>query len=212
MIRDLVANWWLLRARGILALAFGAFLAFLAGTMEGVFSTAIALVAVLMIFVLYLLVSGLLSMIAAAKLYGKPHRFYNLAVHGTLLLLLGIGLFFLTEMTVLWLLWFMVATALASGVLEIALGHSLHRHLDSNLLRAAGAISVVSALLLLLGRNLAPSVLVEGLGIYAMYYGGVLVLFSIRLREMARVEFRSPGALPKSELSRPKEDVLMGKR
>jgi uncharacterized membrane protein HdeD (DUF308 family) len=97
MIRDLVANWWLLRARGILALAFGAFLVFLAGTMEGAFSTAIALVAVRMIFVLYLLVSGLLSMIAAAKLYGKPHRSYNLAVHGTLLLLLGIGLFFLTE-------------------------------------------------------------------------------------------------------------------
>ncbi|MFL6438748.1 MAG: HdeD family acid-resistance protein [Terriglobales bacterium] len=212
MIRDLVANWWLLRARGILALAFGAFLVFLAGTMEGVFSTAIALVAVLMIFVAYLVVSGLLSIIAAAKAYGKPHRFYHLAVHGSLLLLLGIGLFFLKEITVLWLVWFMVVTAMTSGVLEIALGHSLRRHLDSKLLQAAGAISVISAALLLLGRNLGPSVLVEGLGVYVIYYGGVLVLLSIRLREIARVELRKTCATPKSELYRPKEDALIGRK
>ena len=212
MIRDLVANWWLLRARGILALAFGAFLVFLAGTMEGVFSTAIALVAVLMIFVSYLLVSALLSMIAAAKAYDKPHRFYHLAVHGSLLLLLAIGLFFSKGMTVLWLVWFMVVTAMASGVLEIALGHSLRRQLDSKLLQAAGAISVISAVLLLLGRNLGPSVLVEGLGVYVIYYGGVLVLLSIRLREIARVEFRKPDATPKSELYSPKEDALLGRK
>jgi len=177
MIRDLVVNWWLLRARGILALAFGAFLVFLAGTMEGVFSTAIALVAVLMIFLVYLLVSGVLSMIAAAKAYGKPHRFYHLAVHGSLLLLLGLGLFFLKGMTVLWLVWFMIVTAIVSGLLEMALGHSLRRHLDSKLLQVAGAIAVIGAVLLLLGRNMGPSVLVEGLGVYAIYYGraGVVV-------------------------------------
>jgi uncharacterized membrane protein HdeD (DUF308 family) len=212
MIRDLVVNWWLLRARGVLALAFGAFLVFLAGTMEGLFSTAIALVAVLMIFLVYLLVSGVLSMIAAAKAYGKPHKFYHLAVHGSLLLLLGLGLFFLKEMTVLWLVWFMVVTAMASGVLEITLGHSLRRHLDSKLLQAAGVISIISAVLLLLGRNMGPSVLVEGLGVYAIYYGAVLVLLSIRLREIARVEFRNPGAKPKSELYRPKEEALIGRK
>jgi uncharacterized membrane protein HdeD (DUF308 family) len=133
-------------------------------------------------------------------------------VHGSLLLLLGLGLFFLKEMTVLWLVWFMVVTAMTSGVLEIALGHSLRRHLDSKLLQAAGAISVISAALLLLGRNLGPSVLVEGLGVYVIYYGGVLVLLSIRLREIARVELRKTCATPKSELYRPKEDALIGRK
>ena len=93
----------------------------------------------------------------------------------------------------------------------LVLGHSLRRHLDSKLL-AAGAISVISAALLLLGRNLGPSVLVEGLGVYVIYYGGVLVLLSIRLREIARVELRKTCATPKSELYRPKEDALIGRK
>jgi hypothetical protein len=55
-------------------------------------------------------------------------------------------------------------------------------------------------------------VLVEGLGVYVIYYGGVLVLLSIRLREIARVELRKTCATPKSELYRPKEDALIGRK
>jgi hypothetical protein len=58
MLRDLVESWWLLHIRGIFAVMFGAFLLFLAGTMEGLFTTTIAMVGVMLMFVFYLWLRG----------------------------------------------------------------------------------------------------------------------------------------------------------
>lgn len=58
MLRDLVRSWWLLNVRGVFAVLFGAFVLFLAGTMDGFFTTAIAMVGVMFIFVFYLMASG----------------------------------------------------------------------------------------------------------------------------------------------------------
>ena len=82
---------------------------------------------------------------------------------------------------VLWLVWFMIVSALASGLLEIAFGRILRRHPDAKLLEAAGAMSVVCSILLFLARNSRLSFLVEGLGTYAIFYGGVLIALSLRL-------------------------------
>jgi len=43
MLREAVAGWWLLQVRGLLAFAFGALLFFLAGIMQGKFTTTLAL-------------------------------------------------------------------------------------------------------------------------------------------------------------------------
>lgn len=97
MLRDLVQSWWLLHLRGILTLAFGAFLLFLAGTMQGLFSTTIAMVGGLLMFVFYLMVSGALSLIAAFRSFGTRERFWATAVHGSIMLALGSWLFFPIE-------------------------------------------------------------------------------------------------------------------
>ena len=67
MLRDLVHSWWLLHIRGILTVTFGGFLLFLAGTMDGFFTTTVALVGVLLMFIFYLIASGALSIAAAFK-------------------------------------------------------------------------------------------------------------------------------------------------
>jgi|SRR5689334_3298865 len=181
-MRSLIRNWWLFHLRGLMALGFGAFLMYLAGTMEGVFTTSIAMTAVLLTFALYVFASGLASMVAAMKAYSEPHRFWFLTIHASLLLILGGWILFFRSVTVLWLFWFIVATALISGILEIALGRSLRRHADSSLLEVAGGMSLSSAILLVLARNFPPSLLIEALGMYVAYYGIVLILLSLRLR------------------------------
>ena len=186
MLRDLVQSWWLLHIRGILTVSFGAFLLFLAGTMQGLFTTTIALVGVMLMFVLYLIASGVLSIAAALKSFAGHERFWMTAVHGTIMLALGCWLFFSNRMTVMWLVWFTVANALGSGALELILGHTMRRHLDSMLLMLAGVISVAVATLLIFARTAQMSTLVSVLGFYAMFYGTILVIFSLRLHGISR--------------------------
>lgn len=192
MLRELIKNWWLLHIRGIVTVIFGLFLMYLAGTMQGIFTTSIGMVAVLIAFMFYVIISALLTMTAALRAYRQPHKFAALATHALLLLIFSASIWFFEPITINWLVWFVIATAAISGVLEIALAHSFRSHLDSSLLEVAGLLSVISALVLLLARALPPSLLVEGLGIYVVYYGGVLVLLSLRLRTLAVAATESP--------------------
>lgn len=184
MLRGLIRNWWLLHVRGVLALVFGLFLMYLAGTMQGIFTTTIAMVAVLITFMFYVMFSAIATMVAAIRAYDQPHRFAALATHAVLLLIFCGAIWFFEPITINWLIWFLVVTALTSGILEFLLAWSLRGHLEASLLELAGAISVISAVVLRLARSLPASLLVEGLGIYVIYYGGVLVLLSLRLRTL----------------------------
>lgn len=184
MLRELIQSWWLLHIRGVVTVVFGLFLMYLAGTMQGIFTTTIAMVAVLIAFMFYVIVSAALTMMAAIRAYHQPHKFAALACHALLLLIFSTAIWLFEPITIDWLLWFVVVTAAISGLLEIALAHSFRRHLDSSLLGIAGFLSIFSAVVLLLGRSWPPSLLIEGLGIYIVYYGGLLVLLSLRLRTM----------------------------
>lgn len=186
MLRNLVQSWWLLHLRGILAVGFGAFLLFLAGTMQGMFNTTIAMLGVLLIFICYLLVSGVLSLVAAFRWFSARERFWAAVVHGTVMLALGLWLFFSNQVTVMWLVWFTVANAFGSGLLEIMLARALRRHIDSIMLTLAGAVSLAISVLLIVARNAQLSGLVSTLGVYAIFYGAVLIVFSLRLHDHRR--------------------------
>ena len=186
MLRALVQTWWLLHVRGVFAVMFGAFLLFLAGTMQGLFTTTIAMVGVMLMFVFYLIASGALSIAAAFRMLGGRERFWAAAIHGGIMLALGSWLLFSNQVTVVWLVWFTVLNALGSGLLEIAVARAFRKHLDSILLAVAGTISVSGAILLITLRNAHMSMLVSVLGIYAMFYGIVLIMFSLRLHGISR--------------------------
>lgn len=186
MLRDLVHSWWLLHIRGILAVTFGGFLLFLAGTMDGFFTSTVALVGVLLMFIFYLIASGALSIAAAFKSFAGHERFWTTTVHGSIMLALGIWLLLSSQLTVMWLVWFTVANAVGSGLLEVIVAHTIRRHVDSMLLTIAGAISVAIATLLIFARNAHESTIVSVLGFYAIFYGAVLVMFSLRLHGISR--------------------------
>lgn len=184
MLRDLVRAWWLVHIRGVLTVLFGAFLIFLAGSMQGQLTAAIALVGVMLIFVFYLVASGLLSLATAFMNVGGHHRWSAALVHGTILITLGVWLFFSNQFSLMWLVWFTVANAFGSGLLELMFAHAVRRHVDAWVLTISGAASVITALVLVVARNAFPSGIVSALGIYAIFYGAVLVLFSLRLHSM----------------------------
>jgi uncharacterized membrane protein HdeD (DUF308 family) len=184
MLRDLVKAWWLVHIRGVFTVLFGAFLIFLTGSMQGQLSTAIALVGVLLIFVFYLVGSGLLSLATVFTSVAGHHRWWAALVHGTILITLGLWLFFSNQFSLMWLVWFTVANAFGAGLLELMLARAVRRHVDAWILGISGAASVVISLVLVFARNALESGIVLTLGVYAIFYGTVLVLFSLRLHSM----------------------------
>jgi len=186
MLRELVQSWWLLHVRGLLAIIFGAFLLFLAGTMQGLFNTTVAMLGVLLMFIVYLLLSGMLSLVAAFKSFGARERFWAAIVHGTIMLVLGSWLFFSDRVTVVWLVWFTVANAFGSGLLEVVMARAMRWHIDSVMLTLAGAVSLIMSILLIFARNAPLSELVSALAVYALFFGTVLIIFSLRLHGMGK--------------------------
>jgi len=184
MLREAVAGWWLLQVRGLLAFAFGALLFFLAGIMQGKFTTTLALLGVFLAFSCYLIASGALFIFGAIVSAGT--RAYFWAAAGTSMLALGLWLFLSEKLTLTWLVWFTVAAALSSGVAEIAFSRAFKRHTEAMLLLLAGSVSLTVSVLLVIGRRADFSSLVSVLGIYALFYGTVLVLFSLRLRAVRK--------------------------
>lgn len=86
----------------------------------------------------------------------------------------------------MWLVWFTVANAFGSGLLEVVLARAMRRHIDSILLTLAGAGSLVVSLLLIFARNAQLSGLVSAVAVYAIFYGAVLIVFSLRLHGVGK--------------------------
>lgn len=181
MLRDLARGWWLVHIRGALTVLFGAVLIFLTGSMKGELATAVALVGVLLVFVFYLVASGLLSLATAAISLGTIHRLTTFFVHGSILVALGVWLFFSNQFSLTWLVWFTVANAFGCGALELMLALAVRKHLDAWILSLTAAASILLAALLVIARNESAAVIVLILGIYAVFYGASLILFSFRL-------------------------------
>ena len=186
MLRHLVQTWWVLHARGILAVAFGAFLLFLSGMFAGPLGTSIGLIGVMLIFVLYLLLSGVLGVVAALKSFESRKRFWAAISYGAGLFAFALWLFFSNHFTFMWMVWLTVVNASASGIAELVLARALRRHLDGVPLAIAGGLSLFASAAMVMGRNAPVSRLVSSLGVYAVFYGAVLIVFSLRLHGTGR--------------------------
>jgi uncharacterized membrane protein HdeD (DUF308 family) len=140
----------------------------------------------------YLVGSGILSIATAFTSFAGHHRWLTALVHGTILSTLGVWLFFSNQFSFMWLVWFTVANAFGSGALELILAHAVRRHVDAWILGIAGGASLLMCLALVLARNLEVSGIVITLGVYAIFYGTVMVLFSLRLHGMKHLHPAHP--------------------
>jgi len=176
MIETLTRNWWVLAARGALAVLFG----LLALIWPGI--TVLALV---LLFGAYALVDGVMALYTAlfdrGRLGGRGAGW--LVLEGVAGVLAAIGAIVWPGITALVLLYLIAAWALVTGVAEIVAAIRLRREIEGEwLMGLTGAASILFRVLGFLFPRAGALAVVWLIGAYAIAFGVVMVILAFRLR------------------------------
>jgi uncharacterized membrane protein HdeD (DUF308 family) len=169
----LARNWWVIGLRGLFAIAFGA----IALLMPGV-----TLAALVLLFAAYMLVDGVLAIVAALRAARRHERWGLLVLEGVVDLIAGGIAFFWPLITIVALIYLTAAWAIVSGALLLAASFRLNIAHGRWLMFFGGAASTVWGILLIAWPLAGALVLVWWLSAYALFFGGALLVLAFQLR------------------------------
>ena len=178
MLERLVANWWLILIRGLLAVAFG--IACL------VFPIA-ALWVIAVLFGAYALVDGVVAFAAATRLRHSDERWGWLLVEGILGVIAGLLALIYPWSAAFALALLLGAWAIVTGILAIMTAFTARRHIPNEWLWVlTGIISVIFGIAVLWSPTYGLFALVWIVSFYAILAGIVLIGLAFRLRGLHR--------------------------
>lgn len=169
----LARNWWVVVLRGLAAVIFGLIALFVPGAV---------LLTLALVFAAYLLVDGVLGMVAAARAASHHERWGLLLLEA--LVNVGVGMIaaVFPAAAVLGFVLLIGIWAVVTGVLVIAASMRLHVSHGRWWLAVAGIVSTVWGVLLLLAPLMGAVVLTWWVGGYAIVFGIMLLVLGFRLR------------------------------
>lgn len=172
MIGMVHSEWWVIVARGIVAIAFGVLA--LAWPFEA--ATAIAI-----LIALFILLDGVFSLASAVK--GRS-RSWGLGVfEGLLGILIGVLALVVPDVTAMVLAVLIGIWALVTGIIELVMAFRFRGELGSEwLLSLAGALSVILGIAIIASPGAGVVVLAVIVGVYALLFGVSLVVFGLQMR------------------------------
>ncbi len=174
LLHALAHNWWLILLRGIAAIVFGV-LAFI--------WPGLTLFTLIIFYGAFALVDGVLA-IAAAIMGGAPAPRWWLAIVGVLGIAVGLMTFIWPGITALVLLFFIAGWAIAIGIMQIVGAIRLRKEIEGEwLLIVGGVLSVLFGIGMLIRPGAGALALIWVIGAYAIVFGIILVIFSLRLRK-----------------------------
>lgn len=170
---SLARNWWAVLLRGIATLLFGAIAVFMPG---------VTLASLVLVFGIYMLVDGVLTIIAAVRAATRQERWGLLVLEGLADLVAGAAAVALPTLALLTFVVLAAGWAVVSGVLMLvaALRHGGEH---SRLWLAVGGVaSIAWGVLLALFPAAGLVVMTWWLGAYALIFGASLVALAVALR------------------------------
>jgi uncharacterized membrane protein HdeD (DUF308 family) len=167
--------WWAFVLRGILAIVFGVIVLLVPG---------IGLIAVLALFAAWAIVGGAAELVGAWRIRGQRQWWVGVLA-GLVGLAAGIIAIVWPDRTALALLFVVAAWAIVSGLLQIWIAIRLREQISGELLlAAAGVISVIFGVVLLINPGAGILSLLWLVGVIAIAIGGMLFLLGLRLRRI----------------------------
>jgi len=166
-------NWWLHVLRGCLAILFGIIAIIWPGLSLGI---------LIILFGVYVLLEGVLAIIAAFK-QRKEKSWWLLLLEGIAGLVVGIFAFIWPALTAVVLLIFISLWAILTGILEIAAAVQLRKEMKGEwVLGLAGGLSVLIGILLIANPLAGALAVVWLIGIYAILFGTLLIYLGFKAR------------------------------
>jgi uncharacterized membrane protein HdeD (DUF308 family) len=183
MIRMLIKNWWLLLLRGIFAVAFAIFIFVFLPFVPAPLLRELAFAGLVMIFALFAIVTGAITMAAAVRGAGQGGSAWLLLAEGIVVTTGGLVVLLSPGLILEHVIQLIALTTLLVGALELLAGFHLRRHLtDERLLLAGGVISMVFAAYLFLTRGGSVQSVLTWISIYALTNGLAMTGLALRLR------------------------------
>jgi uncharacterized membrane protein HdeD (DUF308 family) len=196
MKQDITRLWWLVSLRGLVAVGFGIGTLLLSGHLAGAghdvaIEEGLALAAV---FAMYLTASSMIILAAGTPIPNKLLRRSAIA-YATILMYLGAGSFFFAQRTLEFILWLTIVQALASVLGDLLLARLVRHHaIEWGWSYAASFLSLAWGVQLILEAYSSAREIAETIGVYALFYGGLVVLAGTRLREAGKHAHAVAGA------------------
>lgn len=168
--------WWAFALRGVLAIAFGV----IAFIMPG-----ITLAVLLGLFAAYMLIDGVLAIIAAVRAIRQHESFWPLLLEGIAGILTAAIAILWPGITLLALVYLSGAWAIVSGIFLIVGAARMGRQVEGRwLLILTGVFSTIWGVLLFIWPIAGLLVLTLWIGAYAIVFGVMLLVMAYRLRRM----------------------------
>ncbi len=174
MLEVLTHKWWAVALRGIVAIVFG---------IVALASPGATLVSLAVVFGAYAFVSGLVAIVAAFGSRGRDAVWYVL--DGILGIAVGLATFFFPGAASAALVYLIGLWAILTGVFQVIAGFELPIERDW-LLVIAGIASIVFGVLVFVYPASGAQAIMWLVGVYALVYGGSMLVFGIRLRGLGR--------------------------
>ena len=174
----LARNWWSLVIRGLVAIVLGIVTFAWPGITVG---------ALVLLFGVYALLDGVVSIVGAWKAARVHERWGALILEGIIGIAAAAVTAILPGITALALVYLIAAWALVTGALEIVAAIRLRQYISHEwLLALSGAASLLFGILALLLPLAGAVAIALGIGIYALVFGALLVGLGFRLRSWTR--------------------------
>lgn len=170
-------SWWLLLLRGVAAVAFGV-LTFI--------WPQISLLTLILVYGIYALVDGVLALVAAIRGGGFAPRWW-LALGGVVSILAAGVAFAWPGLTALVLVYLIGVWSIVRGVLEIVGAVRLRNEIANEWsLGAAGALSVIFGLILVVMPGAGALGLLWLIAAWAVLFGLLLIWVAFKVRTLAK--------------------------
>jgi uncharacterized membrane protein HdeD (DUF308 family) len=186
MSARLAQNWWVIALRGVVAILFGIIALLMPGP---------TLAALVLLFAAYMIVDGVLDIVAGVRAAQRHERWGWLVFEGIADLVAAAIALVWPLATIFAFVVLLGAWAIVSGILLWTAAFQLSVPRGRWLMALGGAVSVLWGFLLLVWPFTGAIVLTWWMGAYALVFGVALLVLAFRLRRL-RQELPPPAAVP----------------
>ena len=173
----LAQSAWVPFLRGVVAVLFG---------LVALFWPGIALPVLVALFGIYAFVDGIFALIASFRMAGKQDPWIALLLEGVVGIAAGIIVFRTPGLAAVALVYVAGAWALLTGCLEIIAALELRQSIPGEwALGLSGLVSVAFGWLLLAQPLAGVITLVWLIGLYAVFFGGLMISLGVRVRRLS---------------------------